>query len=113
MESLKNKLSKIRPYGGGDIPSNWVEGYKMTLNNMNWRNGIKLIIHIASVGAHGKEFKRGYKYPEEGPKLEKFIKECVDKNINIIGLKIDNKTSQSFKKISEIYNEHKINSRAC
>ena len=64
----------------------------MTLNNMNWRNGIKLIIHIASVGAHEKEFKRGDKYPEEGPKLEKLIKEYVDKNINIIGLKIDNKT---------------------
>ena len=109
MEELKKKISKIKPYGGGDIPEDWVEGYNMALSeNMNWRNGTKLIIHIADAGAHGKEFSKDDNYPKEGPKLEKLIKECVDKNINIIGFKMDEEAEQSFEKMSEIYNEYKI-----
>ena len=89
MEELKKKISKIKPYGGNDIPENWVERYKLALNNMNWREGIKLIIHIADAGAHGEEFSKGDKYPKEGPKLTKLIEECAQKNINIIGFKAD------------------------
>ena len=112
MEALKNKISKIKPEGGGDLPEDWVEGYNMALsNNMKWRNGMKLIIHIADAGAHGVEFSRGDKYPEEGPKLEKLIKECVDKNINIIGFKMDQEAEQSFEKMSEIYNEYKMSGK--
>jgi len=112
MEALKNKISKIEPKGGGDLPEDWVEGYNMALsNNMKWRNGMKLIIHIADAGAHGVEFSRGDKYPEEGPKLEKLIKECVDKNINIIGFKMDQDAEQSFEKMSEIYNEYKMSGK--
>ena len=107
MEDLKRKISKIRAQGGGDVPEDWVEGYNLALN-MNWRNGLKLIIHIADAGAHGKEFSKNDKYPEEGPKLEKLIKECVEKNINIIGFKVDEEAAQSFEKISEIYNQHKL-----
>ena len=36
---------------------------------MNWRKGIKLIIHIADAGAHGEEFIKGDKFINEGPKL--------------------------------------------
>ena len=112
MQDLKNKISKIDPDGGGDIPEDWVEGYKMALSDkMNWRNGLKLIIHIADAGAHGTEFSRGDSYPKEGPKLEKLIKECVDKNINIIGFKIEKEAEQSFEKMSEIYNEYKMSGK--
>ena len=69
IEDLKNKISKIEAKGGGDIAGDWVEGYDISLNQMNWRNGIKLIIHIADAGAHGKEFSRDDKYDKEGPKL--------------------------------------------
>jgi broad-specificity NMP kinase len=75
---------------------------------MKWRNGMKLIIHIADAGAHGTEFSSGDNYPGEGPKLEKLIKECVDKDINIIGFKTDEDAEQSFEKMSEIYNQYKM-----
>ena len=75
---------------------------------MNWRNGIILIIHIADAGAHGTEFSKGDKYPEQGKLLPPYIKECIEKNINIIGFKISDYPKQSFNKISEIYNDYKM-----
>ena len=111
MKDLENKISKIKAEGGGDIPEDWVGGYEIALNNMKWRNGIKLIIHIADAGAHGEEFSKGDKYPEEGPKLTKLILECAEKNINIIGFKISDEPKQSFEKISEIYDDYKLNNK--
>ena len=75
---------------------------------MEWRNGIKLIIHIADAGAHGEEFTKKDKYPEEGPKLTNLIIECAKQSINIIGFKIGQEPEQSFEKISEIYDDYKL-----
>ena len=108
MNELKNNISKIKPYGGKDIPEDWVVGYKIALNDIKWRNGIKLIIHIADAGAHGVEYSKNDKYPDEGPKLTEYIQECAKKNINIIGFKIGEEPGQSFEKMSEIYNKYKI-----
>ena len=55
MIDLKEKIGTIKADGGGDTPEDWVGGYEIALNDMKWReNGIKLIIHIADAGAHGK-----------------------------------------------------------
>ena len=118
MEDLKNKISKIEPYGGGDIPEDWVGGYDLALNKMEWRNGIKLIIHIADAGAHGREFSSRDRHPEQGALLPPLIKKCAENNINIIGFKIfdprrqkEDYSKQSFEKISEIYNNYKISNK--
>ena len=107
IENLKTKIMPIREYGGGDTPEDWVWGYKTAVENVGWREGTKLIIHIADAGAHGTEFTSGDKYPEQGPQLEKLIKRCVEKNIKIIGFKIGYSANQSFAKIKDIYNKHK------
>ena len=111
MKDLTKKISTIKGYGGGDGPEDWVGGYELALNHMNWRNGIKLIIHIADDGAHGEEFSKGDRHPEEGPKLPPLIQECAKKNINIIGFKITEDPKQSFDKITEIYNDYKISNK--
>ena len=108
MEDLKEKISKVKAYGGGDGPEDWVGGYDIALNKMKWRNGIKLIIHIADAGAHGKEFSKDDKHEDQGPLLPPKIEECVKRDINIIGFKIGDYPKQSFDKISEIYNDFKI-----
>jgi hypothetical protein len=109
IEDLRNKISNIRPYGGGgDGAEDWVGGYELALNKMDWRKGIKLIIHIADDGAHGKEFTKRDKHSEEGIKLTSLIQECAKKNINIIGFKINEEPSQSFETITEIYNNYKM-----
>ena len=111
MDNLKKGISEIKPYGGNDIPEDWVTGYKMALNDIIWGNGIKLIIHIADAGAHGEEYSIGDKYTDEGPKLTKLIQECALKNINIIGFQIGENPKQSFEKMSEIYNLYKLENK--
>jgi len=107
METLREKISTVNAYGGGDEAEDWVEGYKLATNNIAWREGTKLIIHIADAGAHGKEFSEGDQHLDQGPLLPPYIKTCVDKNIKIIGFKIEESPSQSFKMIKKIYDEYK------
>ena len=108
MKDLQNNIGKIEAYGGKDIPEDWVGGYSIVLKDMKWKNGIKLVIHIADAGAHGKEYSKNDNYPDEGPKITSLIKECVEQKINIIGFKIGEEPEQSFEKISEIYNDYKL-----
>ena len=55
VESLKSELASERADGGGDGPEDWVGGYDMALDNITWRNGTRLIIHIEDAPAHGSE----------------------------------------------------------
>ena len=111
MENLKSQIATVRAYGGGDGPEDWVEGYKLATNNIAWREGTKLIIHIADDGAHGTEFSSGDGHPEQGPLLPPYIKKCVDKNIKIIGFKIGSSPENSFKKIKQIYDDYNLTSK--
>ena len=53
---------------------NWAGAYKLVNEKINWRNGLRVIIHLADAGAHGKEFTAYDKYPLEGEKLVSVIK---------------------------------------
>ena len=55
VESLKSELASERADGGGDGTEDWVGGYDMALDNITWRNGTRLIIHIEDAPAHGSE----------------------------------------------------------
>ena len=108
MNKLQNFISTIHTHGGFGYGGDWVSGYGLALNKINWRKGNKLIIHIADDGAHGEEFTKKDPLPEEGLKLTNLIKKCVDDNINIISFKIGEKPRQSFEKDKEIYDEYKL-----
>ena len=45
---------------------NWAGAYKLVNEKINWRNGLRVIIHLADADAHGKEFTAYDKYPLEG-----------------------------------------------
>ena len=69
VEDLEKKISNVEPWGGGgDGAEDWAGGYELALNNMNWRKGIKLIIHICDDGAHGEQFTPGDPFFAEGEK---------------------------------------------
>ena len=75
----------------------------MALNNMAWRNGTRLIIHIADAPAHGSEWCNEENHESENPKLYKMIQKCVEKNIKIIGFQIGNYPKNSFTKFEKEY----------
>ena len=84
MKNLQRYISTIKPQGGLGHGGDWVEGYEFALNKIKWREGLRLIIHIADDGAHGEEFTKRDPLPKEGPKLINLIKKAVEKNINMV-----------------------------
>ncbi len=102
---FQNEITGIIASGGNDTPEDWVGGYDCALH-MNWRNGNKLIIHIADAGAHGTIYSVNDEYDKEGDKLDKKIRECIEKNIIIVGFKIGNEPDQSFNRIKYLYKSY-------
>ena len=103
VNSIPGEISKIKAYGGGDIPEDWVGAYKIANEKISWRNGIRIIIHLADAGAHGILFTKYDKYPEEEEKLIKELKKCLKKNIDIFGYVILEESRNSFEQCSKIY----------
>ena len=101
---LQNWVRGMSATGGGDTPEDWVGGYNIALNNMSWRSGNRLIIHIADAGAHGTDYTSGDKYPSEGPKLDNYIRECAKRNITIVAFKIGSEPQKSFDRSKYLYN---------
>ena len=48
MENLRSQIETVKATGEEE---DWVAGYKLATNNIAWREGTKLIIHIADAGA--------------------------------------------------------------
>ena len=103
VNSFPEKIGKIQAEGGGDIPEDWVGAYKLANEKISWRNGIKVIMHLADAGAHGKLFTLNDKYPEEEAKLITELEKCAEKKIKIFGYVIDDKSQNSFNECSKIY----------
>ena len=103
VNSLPEKIEKIKPEGGGDLPEDWVGAYKLVNEKISWRNGKKAIMHLADAGAHGKLFTLSDKYPEEEAKLIQELEKCALKNINIFGYVIKEDARNSFNECSKIY----------
>ena len=76
---------------------------------MSWRNGIKLIIHIADAGAHGYQYSDNFKYLDQGPLLDMYIKECQKRNIFIVSFQIGSSPQKSFERIKMLYDNKNIN----
>ena len=82
---------------------NWAGAYKLVNEKINWRNGLRVIIHLADAGAHGKEFTAYDKYPLEGEKLKTELLKCSKNNINIFGFVITNDSRNSFEQCQSFY----------
>ena len=76
----------------------------MALNNIAWRNGTRLIIHIADAPAHGNEWCNENNHNEENQKLYPMVQKCIDKSIKIIGFQIGDYPKPSFTKFKNEYN---------
>ena len=76
---------------------------KLANESINWRNGKKVILHLADAGAHGKEFTLSDKYPEESEKLKQELLKCCQKKIKIFGYVITEDARHSFNQSQNYY----------
>ena len=86
VNSLPEQIGKIKATGGGDSPEDWVGAYKMANENISWRDGNKVIIHLCDAGAHGKLFTKSDKYPEEEAKLIQELEKCALKKLKFLDI---------------------------
>lgn len=112
-DEFKSKLEEINQQDGGDCAEDWVSGFQIALDELNWGNGTKLIFHIADAPQHGKYFNTDKKDDDflndendiNGKNLLKLIKRLSERNIKITGISIDNVCSfKVFKKEYEKVN---------
>jgi hypothetical protein len=103
VEGLKAEMRAVRATGGGDGPEDWVGAYKEALDNLNWRNGHRLIIHIADYPAHGQLYCGSENHQEEEPKLAPLIERCSAQGIRIVAMPIGPYAQQSFDRCRKIY----------
>ena len=102
-------VSKIDAHGGGgDGPEDWVSAYNIVLNNLKWRNGIRLIIHIADAQPHGSpnDYTSIDSFPEEGPKLDNLNKLLANNNFSVSAFSIGLYPSKAFKRCKEIFEKY-------
>ena len=86
-----------------DASEDWLGSYKISNEKVSWRKGIRMIIHLADAGAHGKLFTKYDKYPDEEEKLVKELIKCAEKNIEIIGYVIAEESRNTFNECCKIY----------
>ena len=102
---MQSQIGTVSANGGGDGPEDWVGAYKIAVNNMNWRKGIRLLIHIADAPAHGNIYGGDCSHQSEAPKLKPYIQQCATNNIKIIGMYIDSYAEPSFRQCQREYDE--------
>ena len=103
VNSLPEKIGKITAQGGGDLPEDWAGAYKKVNEEIKWRNGTKVIFHLADAGAHGKLFTFSDKYPDEEQKLINELNICCEQKVKIFGFVIKEDARNTFEKCKEIY----------
>ena len=106
VSDLEKFLSNVKAYGGGDGPEDWVGGIEKVLNEINWRKGTKLMIHIADAPAHGTNYCTAKKYTEEGEKLDNLIKIVAEQNIKIVSLVVNRYVERSFNRVKSVYEKN-------
>ena len=103
VNSLPEQIGKIFAQGGGDMPEDWAGAYKKVNEEIKWRNGTKVIFHLADAGAHGKLFTFSDKYPDEEQKLINELNICCEQKVKIFGFVIKEDARNTFEKCKEIY----------
>jgi hypothetical protein len=103
--SFQETIKNINILYGGDGAEDWVGAYSIAINNINWRNGIKILIHITDAGAHGKIFSQYDEHEAESEKLNYLIRQCAKQNFNIFGLYVRENALNSFNVFKKKFHE--------
>lgn len=105
IEGLERFLNNIRTGGGGnDGPEDWLSGYSDMLK-MNWKEGSKIVIHIADAPGHGTMFsgKQSDMDNEHDEKFPIVVKEAAERGFLFHCICGDQRAINCFRKTKAIY----------
>ena len=98
---FERDLSSVQAMGGGDTPEDVLGGLNAAVNQMDWRNDIRIIFHIGDCPPHGQCYKNSDdSYPNGDPHgltAEGVLGEMKSKQIFYFFGKIYNLTDEMIK----------------
>ena len=113
MEEIKNFCNNWRIQGGGDEAEDWAGGYSIALNEIKWRDGRRIIVHICDAPSHGAKFSKNagdnHRGKEFEDKLDDLIQKCAENKIEIIGIYKNDSAKNCFLECKNIYENNRGN----
>ena len=113
IDQAKAFLDRLGASGGGDAPEDVNGGFQMALYQLEWKNPVRIIIHVADAPCHGQTFHSySDNYPKGAPSdkpWDQIFKDLVEKLIDYTFLKINTGTDKMFelfKKMAIANNRH-------
>ena len=111
VEEVKEFITKIEAYGGGDEPEDIAGAFEKVLN-MKWESNARYAVLVCDAPCHGNKYHGVIydKYSEGDPHglvLENLVTEFVKKNITLYCVEINDSTQKMFNIMKEIYSESK------
>jgi hypothetical protein len=103
IDQMVSFLATVPAMGGGDGPEDWVGGYGLALDAIQWRNGAKTIIHIADAPAHGARFCGEQNHEDQTPLLVPLIQQVAMKKIVVSCIDLGGGARHSFDECKAIY----------
>lgn len=109
-DTAKGFLDKLRADGGGDTPEDINGAFQKTLFAMDWKNPVRLVVHIADAPCHGTDFHScDDSYPKghkDDMPWDQIFKELVEKRLDYLFLKISTITDKMFEKFKAFADKH-------
>jgi len=108
---FENFVARVRARGGADYCEDVFSGFDSVLNNLSWRNSIRMLYHIADAPCHGKAYhdaKYGdYDSNKDSSKElgRKYMESFYAKNITYVFCRINQSTDMMidvFSKLSSL-----------
>ena len=109
-DKARNFFDKLVATGGGDTPENVNGAFQKALYELEWKNPVRIIVHIADAPCHGKEFHTcDDSYPNGGKgdkPWDQMFKDLVANHIDYTFFKISNITDKMFEKFKKMALAH-------
>ena len=111
LEKIKQFCNNWKTQNGGDEAEDWAGGYSIALNDIYWRDGKRIIVHICDSPAHGTKYskKSGDNHREKQfeDQLDDLMKKCAENKIIIVGIYKTVSAQNCFLECKKIYENNK------
>ena len=115
-DGLKNNITNIYAYGGGDAPEDVAWAFEKALNK-TWKSNARFIVFVADAPNHGDKYNNGDgydvyyydDYPDGIPDrrdLEDIIKELADNSVSMFCMKLTEDTDRMLEIFGDVYKNY-------
>ena len=102
---LKDKISNVRAFGGGDLPEDVSWAFEKALNK-TWKSNAKFVVFVADAPNHGLKYGGDNRSIPGRRDLEELIKELANNGISLFCMKIYSYITKMLDLFETIYDNY-------